>query len=164
MWDIPTPVYLKVLTTNLGKIPKVRNIEKGIIKYQQKKWKPQTDIFLVGCRFLLLTCTSNQFELYASISPEPFKLKGGEKTRFFMEIKTETPYFYAQRDQRAPPASPYDIIYEKWLPSGLGFPVSKNEPIYFKTIVMSKSSHPTAFDITCHLFYVQWMSSTKWKT
>ena len=67
--------------------------------------------------------------------------------------------FYSQRDQRQPPQGIQDLTKEIWLPTGTGFYLAPNEPVYFKCGAMNKSGRAIYYDILATIYYVELMST-----
>jgi len=117
-------------------------------------WKPDRDISIIGATLGLLIFTNNASELYLSISKDPSL----EPADYFACLKKGF-MFYAQRDQRSPPRGITDLIKDIWLPSGTGFLVLKDEPVYFKCGAMNKSGRRLAYDILATLYYIEIVGS-----
>jgi hypothetical protein len=117
-------------------------------------WVPQTDIFLLGATMGLLCFTTNRVELYLSISKDASL----EDKDYFVCLKKNF-MFYSQRDQRQPPQGVQDLTKEVWVPTGTGFYVGPNEPVFFKCGAMNKSGRTIYYDIFATVYYVELMST-----
>jgi len=122
-------------------------------------WRPDREVFIIGATIGLLCLATNRGEVYCSISRSPYPLdpktnKPVEKAGFLVGLKKNF-LFYLQRDQRWVPSGPNDLTRDIWLPSGSGFYVAKDEPIYIKCAAVNKSGRAFAYDIMATLYWVE---------
>lgn len=143
--DILTPVETYDFYTG---IKKISNDKTHL--YIGGVWKPDREIFIIGATIGLLCLATNRGELYLSISRTDNLKPGG----FFQCLKKDS-LFYLQRDQRFVPQGPGDLMHTEWCPSGTGFFVGKDEPLYFRIGAVNKSGRAFAYDVFATLYWIE---------
>ena len=151
--DILTPVE----TYSFHTLKKIRDYSMHL--YIGDVWKPDREIFIIGATIGLLCLATNRGEVYLSISrnPHPLDPKTGKvvgEGGFLVGLKKNF-LFYLQRDQRWVPSGPDDLTRDIFLPSGSGFYVAPNEPIYFKCGAVNKSGRSFVYDIMAQLYWIE---------
>ena len=153
MADALTPVEIYSFHT----IREIENRSSHI--YIGDIWKPDRHIFIIGATIGLLCHTTNRAEMYLSIS----RSGSLEPEEYWIGLKKDF-LFYLQRDQRQEPQGPDDLTRDTFLPSGTGFQIATDEPIYFKCGAMNKSGRTSCYDIFATLYWVEAMSTMEERT
>ncbi|OHB76875.1 MAG: hypothetical protein A2Z34_02875 [Planctomycetes bacterium RBG_16_59_8] len=123
-------------------------IEKRKRIYILDTWKPDRDIWLVGCAIGLLCCKSDNYELYLAVSKTPEL----EPQEFFVGLKKEW-LFYQQRDVYTSSTGINDLVSYHFLPEGHGFLIGKGEPLYIKVGAINFMKEDLEYDAFCNLYY-----------
>lgn len=131
----------------------IEDIEPGEGKrkkcYILETWKPDRDIYIIGCAMGLLCYKADCYEIYIAISKDP-KL---EPTKCLVGMKKDW-LFYQQRDVYTYSSGINDLMNYQWLPEGCGFLVKKGEPIYIKVGAVNLMINKLGYDAFCNIYYV----------
>jgi len=111
-------------------------------------WKPEQDIWLIGCAIGLLCVKSENFEIYLAVSKNPEL----EPRRCLVGLKKDW-LFYQQRDVYTYSTGINDLVSYHFLPEGHGFLIKKGEPIYIKVGAVNLTIEPREYDAFCNLYY-----------
>lgn len=114
-----------------------------------EKWKPDSDIALIGARIILLTDAVMQetLDLYGAVTKNP-------RRDFQHDDLKKDHLFYGQRDCYTRCSGMKDLILLDYLPQGYFFKVKKNEIIYFKGLANKGIGVEGDFDVLIDVFYL----------
>jgi len=136
----------------------IRTVLPGRRRALIKVWKPETDVWLVGARIILLCdeFVQRNLDLYGCVSLSP----KFHKTSFVADCLKKDHLFYGQRDAYSRCSGMSDLIHSEFLPFSYGFFVNIGTPVYLKGLAVNGNPFISRFDVLIDLFYIE---NRRWK-